>query len=160
MFRPRVRLRLALRQQQLIGKETSANARRNWAGRWKSRFPLPWHERSRGHDLRRSRHIFLCEAGDAIVTPTDMCNDIFVIMSGVVTVRRKLPDAAIGHDPAARQVYAKKPISANGPRTPPSSPRPTPKSSSAAPRPRTPETQHPPWRQTVHNMGSARQKYA
>ncbi len=37
-------------------------------------------------------HIILCEAGDPIVSPTDMCNDIFVIMSGVVSVRRQAPD--------------------------------------------------------------------
>ncbi len=37
-------------------------------------------------------HIILCKAGDAIVDPLDMCNDIFVIMSGVVSVRRKLPE--------------------------------------------------------------------
>lgn len=37
-------------------------------------------------------HIVLCEAGDVIVHPTDMCNDIFVIMSGVVSVRRQLTD--------------------------------------------------------------------
>jgi hypothetical protein len=37
-------------------------------------------------------HIILCEAGDAIVDPLDMCNDVFVIMSGVVSVRRQAPD--------------------------------------------------------------------
>jgi hypothetical protein len=37
-------------------------------------------------------HIVLCEAGDAVVNPTDICNEIFVIMSGVVSVRRQLPD--------------------------------------------------------------------
>lgn len=37
-------------------------------------------------------HVILCEAGDAIVDPLDMCNDVFVIMSGVVSVRRQAPD--------------------------------------------------------------------
>lgn len=60
-------------------------------------------------------HIFLCEAGDAIVHPTDMCNDIFVIMSGVVSVRRKLPDRR----PSVTilrpgQVYGEKAYLANG----------------------------------------------
>jgi hypothetical protein len=37
-------------------------------------------------------HIVLCEAGDAIINPTDVCNEIFVIMSGVLSVRRQLTD--------------------------------------------------------------------
>lgn len=36
-------------------------------------------------------HIVLCEPGDTIVHPTDICNDVFVIMSGVVAVRRQQP---------------------------------------------------------------------
>lgn len=37
-------------------------------------------------------HIVLCEAGDAIINPTDVCNEIFVIMSGVLSVRRQLTE--------------------------------------------------------------------
>jgi hypothetical protein len=37
-------------------------------------------------------HIILCEAGDAVVNTTDMSNDVFIVMSGVVAVRRQSPD--------------------------------------------------------------------
>lgn len=38
-----------------------------------------------------SGHIILCEAGDTIVHPADVCNDIFVVLSGVVAARRQQP---------------------------------------------------------------------
>ncbi len=60
-------------------------------------------------------HIILCEAGDAIVDPADMCNDVFVIMSGVVAVRRQASDRR----PSVSilrpgQVYGERPFIARG----------------------------------------------
>jgi len=37
-------------------------------------------------------HIVLCEAGDAVVNPADICNELIVIMSGVLSVRRQKAD--------------------------------------------------------------------